>query len=147
MAVGVSLPKVELEGFRSRFASAVRDQVGSGLSEARLSISAWLTPEQIHEGLMDELDTLHPYGQGNPEPVFGLSKVVLRRRPEVFKVRHFRFWVEDGRGRALGGVAWKMAERLPPLGVPLDLAIELNWNFFNDRKMLQLELIDWRTTP
>ncbi len=145
MAVGVSLPKVELEGFRSRFANTVREQVGSGVTEAQLAISAWLTPEQINEGLMDELDTLHPYGQGNPEPVFGLAKVVLRRRPEIFKFRHFRFWVEDGRGRALGGVAWKMADRIPPVGVPLDLAVELNWNFFNDRKMLQLELIDWRT--
>ena len=144
MAVGVSLPKVELEGFRSRFAKAVRDQVGSGLTEARLAISAWLTPDQINEGLMDELDALHPYGQGNPEPVFGLAKVVFRRRPEVFKARHFRFWVEDSRGRALSGVAWKMADRMPPLGVPLDLAVELNWNFFNDRKMLQLELVDWR---
>jgi single-stranded-DNA-specific exonuclease len=146
MAVGVSLPKVELEGFRSRFAKAVRDQVGSGLTEARLTISAWLTPDQINEGLMDELDALHPYGQGNPEPVFGLAKVVFRRRPEVFKARHFRFWVEDSRGRALSGVAWKMADRMPPLGVPLDLAVELNWNFFNDRKTLQIELIDWRTT-
>ncbi len=145
MAVGVSLPKVELEGFRARFAKTVRDQVGSGVAEAQLAISAWLTPEQINEGLMDELETLHPYGQGNPEPVFGLSRVVLRRRPEVFKFRHFRFWLEDGRGRSIGGVAWKMAERVPPVGVPLDLAVELNWNFFNDRKMLQLELVDWRT--
>jgi single-stranded-DNA-specific exonuclease len=146
MAVGVSLPKIELEGFRTRFAGAVRDHSGSEIAEATLGIAAWLTTDQVHEGLMDELDALHPYGQGNPEPVFGLRGVSLRRRPEVFKVRHFRFWLEDSRGRALNGVAWKMADRMPPLGVPLDLAVELNWNFFNDRKMLQLELIDWRST-
>jgi single-stranded-DNA-specific exonuclease len=144
MAVGVSLPKTGLDAFRSRFETAVRDAVGSGIAEARLAIAAWLTPEQIDEGLMDELDLLHPYGQANPEPVFGLRRVVLRRRPEVFKQRHFRFWLEDGRGRAHGGVAWKMADRIPPQGVPLDLAIELNWNYFNDRRSLQLELIDWR---
>ena len=66
------------------------------------------------------------------------------RRSEVFKTRHFRFWLEDERSRALSGVAWKMAERVPPVGVPVDLAIKLNWNFFNDRKLLQLELVDWR---
>jgi single-stranded-DNA-specific exonuclease len=144
MAVGVSLPKVELEGFRGRFASAVRDHSGSAIAELKLGISAWLSPEQINDDLMDELDTLHPYGQGNPEPIFGLRGVTLRRRPEIFKVRHFRFWVDDARGRGLNGVAWKMADRIPPQGVPLDLAVELNWNFFNDRKLLQLELIDWR---
>jgi single-stranded-DNA-specific exonuclease len=144
MAVGVSLPKVELEGFRARFARAVRTRVGEGIADATLAISAWITPEQVNEGLMDELDSLRPYGQGNPEPVFGLRGVSLRRRPEIFKARHFRFWIEDGRGRGIGGVAWKMADRIPPLGVPLDLAVELNWNIFNDRKMLQLELVDWR---
>jgi single-stranded-DNA-specific exonuclease len=144
MAVGVSLPKSELDGFRSRFAGAVRSHAGDGIAEARLGIAAWLSPEQITEALMDELDALHPYGQGNPEPVFGLRGVPLNRRPEIFKARHFRFWLEDGRGRALAGVAWKMADRIPPLGIPLDLALELKWNFFNDRRLLQLELVDWR---
>jgi len=147
MAVGISLPKSELEGFRGRFAAAVREHVGEAIAESRLTISAWLTPDQITEHLMDELDTLHPYGQGNPEPVFGMRGVSFRRRPEVFKVRHFRFWLEDSRGRALSGVAWKMADRVPPVGVPLDREVELNWNYFNDRKLLQIELIDWRKAP
>jgi single-stranded-DNA-specific exonuclease len=118
--------------------------VGGGIADAQLNISAWLNPEQIAEELMDELDALHPYGQGNPEPVFGLRGVAFRRRPEIFKARHFRFRLEDSRGRALSGVAWKMADRIPPLGEPVDIAVELNWNFFNDRKSLQLELVDWR---
>jgi single-stranded-DNA-specific exonuclease len=147
MAVGISLPKGELEGFRGRFAAAVRDHVGPEIAESRLTISAWLTPDQITEHLMGELDTLHPYGQGNPEPVFGLCGVAFRRRPEVFKLRHFRFWLEDSRGRVLSGVAWKMADRVPPAGVALDLAVELNWNYFNDRKLLQIELVDWRKAP
>jgi single-stranded-DNA-specific exonuclease len=144
MAVGVSLPKAELAGFRARFDAAVRAHVGGGIADAQLNISAWLDPEQIADDLMNELDALHPYGQGNPEPVFGLRGVAFRRRPEIFKARHFRFRLEDSRGRPLSGVAWKMADRIPPLGEPVDLAVELNWNFFNDRKSLQLELVDWR---
>jgi single-stranded-DNA-specific exonuclease len=144
MAVGVSLPKANLEGFRGRFRDAVKKHVGSGIAEARIAIAAWLTADQIHEGLMDELETLQPYGQSNPEPIFGLRGVTFRRRPEIFKIRHFRFWLDDTRGRALNGVAWKMADRMPPQGVPIDVAIKLNWNFYNDRKLLQLELVDWR---
>ena len=34
-----------------------------------------------------------------------------------------------------------MAHRMPPLGVPLDFAVEMAWNHFNDRKLLQMELI------
>ncbi len=144
MAVGISLAKVHLETFRTRFAEAVRAHAGGDISEARLEISVWLMPEQINERLMDDLDSLHPFGQGNPEPVFGVRGVVLRAHPEIFKEQHFRFHFDDGRGRRLHGVAWKMAQRLPPLGVPLDFAVELKWNHFNNRKLLQLGLIDWR---
>lgn len=144
MAVGVSLTKLQVELFRERFAEAVRSHIGSDLVEPRLQLAAWLTAEQVRERLMDELCTLHPFGQGNPEPVFGIRGVVLRQRPEVFKGQHFRFNFDDSKGRRLFGVAWKLASRMPPLGEPIDLAVELTWNHFNDRKLLQLELIDWR---
>lgn len=146
MAVGVALPQLHIEAFRARFAAAVRAHVGGDIGEARLELAAWLTPEQITERLMEELDALHPFGQGNPEPVFGVRGVVMRTPPEVFKEQHFRFQFEDGRGRRLHGVAWKLAHRLPPTLVPLDLAVELKWNHFNGRKLLQLGLIDWRTS-
>lgn len=144
MAVGVSLPKDRLESFRERFAEAIRAHTGGAIAEQPLEIAAWLKTEQIHEGLMDEIEALHPFGQGNPEPVFGVRGVVLRQRPDVFKDLHFRFSFDGGGGRRLHGVAWKMARRLPPLGNPLDFAVELNWNYFNDRRLLQLELVDWR---
>jgi single-stranded-DNA-specific exonuclease len=146
MAVGISLAKDRVEGFRSQFAQAVRDHAGGDIAEARLDLAAWITPEQIGERLMDDLAALHPFGQGNPEPVFGVRGVVLRPPPTIFKEHHFRFWFEDNRGRRLHGVAWKMARRVPPAGVPLDLAVELSWNHYNDRKLLQLQLIDWRPT-
>ncbi len=145
MAVGVALPKENLEKFRVRFAEGVRAWTGGRAAEPELRIAAWLRLADIQDRLMDELAQMHPFGQANPEPVFGLRGVVLRQRPEVFKGQHFRFVLEQADGRRrLYGVAWKMAERLPPVGRPLDLAVELTWNFFNDRKSIQLELIDWR---
>lgn len=144
MAVGIALPKLHLEAFRARFAEAVRTLAGSDIAQAKLTLAAWLTADQVTPALMEELDALRPFGQGNPEPVFGVSNAVFRWAPEVFKDIHFRFQLEDSRGRRLHGVAWKLAHRLPPLGVPVDLAVELNWNHFNGRKLLQLELIDWR---
>ncbi len=144
MAVGVAVPKASVEDFRRTFAAAVQAHVGGEIEERELPVSAWIRPEQIGVKLMDELDALHPFGQGNPEPVFGLRGVVLKQRPDVFKGQHFRFNFDDPRGRRLFGVAWKMADRLPPAREPLDFAVHLRWNHFNDRKLLQLELVDWR---
>ena len=144
MAVGISLTKSKVEEFRARFAEAVLRHAGPDFAEPRVEIAAWLKPEQVRELLMEEISALHPFGQGNPKPIFGVRGVVLRQRPDVFKGQHFRFTFEDGSGRRIFGVAWKMADRIPPLGVPIDLAVELTWNFFNDRRLLQIELIDWR---
>ena len=143
MAVGVGVLKENLEGFRQAFAAGVTAHVGGEIEERELAISAWVDPEAIGAKLMDELDGLHPFGQGNSEPVFGIKGVVLRQRPDVFKKIHFRFNFEDSRGRRLFGVAWKMADRLPPAGEPIDLAVHLR-NHFNDRKLMQLDLVDWR---
>jgi single-stranded-DNA-specific exonuclease len=114
------------------------------MAEPGLEIACWLDLEQVREQLLDELEVLHPFGQGNPEPVFGLRGVRFRQRPEVFKEQHFRFQLDDARGRRLYGVAWKQAQRIPPIGVPVDLAVEVAWNIHNDRKLLQMELLDWR---
>ena len=144
MAVGIAIEKTRLDAFRTHFAETVRAQAGGDIAHRVLELSAWLEAEQVSEQFMTELEALHPFGQGNPEPVFGVSGVVLRVAPEVFKGQHFRFQFDNGRGRRLHGVAWKMAERVPPVGVAIDLAVQITWNHFNDRKLLQLELIDWR---
>ncbi|MDB6094063.1 MAG: single-stranded-DNA-specific exonuclease RecJ [Verrucomicrobia bacterium] len=144
MAVGVAIEKSRLEAFRTHFSDTVRAHAGGDIAQRQLDLSAWLEAGQVNEQLMTELEALHPFGQGNPEPVFGVGGMTFRQPPEVFKAQHFRFHFENGRGRRLHGVAWKMAHRLPPVGVKLDLAVQITWNHFNDRKLLQLELIDWR---
>ncbi|MFI5336012.1 MAG: single-stranded-DNA-specific exonuclease RecJ [Opitutales bacterium] len=144
MAVGVALRKPRLEEFRGQFDAAIRRACGESAGEPVIELSGWLEGTEIHEQLMNELDQLHPFGQGNPEPLFGVRGVRLPRPPDVFKDLHFRFAAEDDNGRRLSGVAWKQAHHLPPVGRPLELVVQLNWNHYNGRKILQLELQDWR---
>jgi single-stranded-DNA-specific exonuclease len=144
MAVGVSLRKPRVEEFRAQFNEVIRARRGLDACEPIIELASWLEGQQVTEKLLEELDQLHPFGQGNPEPIFGVRGVRLRQRPEIFKEQHFRFTAEDARGRRISGVAWKLAEKLPPVGQPLELAVQLNWNFYGGRKTLQLELLDWR---
>ncbi len=144
MAVGVALRKERLGDFRALFDRAICEARGGGADECPIELSGWLEGEEVGEPLLRELDRLHPFGQGNPEPVFGVRGLRLARPPEVFKEQHFRFTAADARGRRISGVAWKQAHRLPPAGVPLELAVQLNWNSYNGRRTLQMELLDWR---
>jgi single-stranded-DNA-specific exonuclease len=109
-----------------------------------LELSGWVDATQLNEQLMAELEQMQPFGMGNPEPIFGVRGIRLRNRPDVFKEQHFRFAGEDTTGRRISGVAWKLADRLPPVGAPLEMAVQLNWNHYNGRRTLQMELLDWR---
>lgn len=144
MAVGISLTKRRLDEFRAKFDEVIRGHSGNGAAEPGLDLSGWLEATAVNEQLMGELEQLHPFGMGHPEPVFGVRGLRLRHRPDVFKEQHFRFAGEDATGRRISGVAWKMADRLPPVGAPLELAVQLNWNYYNGRRTLQMELLDWR---
>jgi single-stranded-DNA-specific exonuclease len=144
MAVGVSLKKTRLAEFRAMFDEVIRRGREGEACEPGLELSGWIEATQLNERLMGELELLQPFGLGNPEPVFGVRGVQLRHRPDVFKEQHFRFAGEDASGRRISGVAWKLADRLPPVGVPLEMAVQLNWNHYNGRKILQMELLDWR---
>lgn len=144
MAVGVSLSKLRLDDFRGRFDAAIRRLRGTDCFEAELELSGWLEGVEVNEHLLRELERLHPFGMANPEPTFGVRGLRLRAAPEVFKEQHFRFAAFDDRGRRISGVAWKQASRLPPIGVPIEMAVQLNWNNYNGRRYLQIELLDWR---
>jgi single-stranded-DNA-specific exonuclease len=100
--------------------------------------------DAAHEGTLGDLDRLHPFGQFNPEPVFGTRGVVIEHSPEVFKKHHFRFQLLSASGRRVFGVAWNMGESVPPVGQPVDIAYQLVWNRFNGRSFVQLQLQDWR---
>jgi len=143
MAVGVSLRKTRVAEFQRRFDDIIRARHAGADGEQVLEISCWLEATEVRDGFMEQMEQLQPFGQGNAEPTFAIRGARLRQ-VEVFKEVHFRFQAEDARGRRLSGVAWKMAQHLPPTGEPLELAAQLNWNHFNGRKTLQLELIDWR---
>jgi single-stranded-DNA-specific exonuclease len=147
MAVGVTLETANIAAFHMAFAAAVqarRENPAMMEAACALELSAWIGPEEIGEELLTDLDLLHPYGESNAEPVFGVRRVRLAQPPEVFKEVNYRCRVPTGRGRGVSAVAWRKASRLPPAGAEIDLAAKLQWNNWNGRKYPQLEILDWR---
>lgn len=144
MAVGVGLDPGNVDRFREAFHEAVLAHVDGELPEPTLALASWLRPSDLSEFLLDELERLHPFGQGNPEPVFGLRRIRLHREPETFGNGHCRFWLETGHGRAISGVAWRGAENAPPAREPVDMALRLMWNEWNGRRHPRVTLVDWR---
>jgi single-stranded-DNA-specific exonuclease len=144
LAVGISMQADRVEAFRAAFDEAVAAAEVAGLARPALDIAAWMPLDAVRESTLDEISLLHPFGQHNPEPVFGAHGVVFDSPPEVFRDQHFRFQIHTLTGRRIAGVAWNMADRLPPVGRKVDLAFQLQWNRFNGRRSIQMDLQDWR---
>lgn len=146
MAVGMAIDKERVGLLREHFNQAVKAFMDTHVYEKSIEISTFLTLEDIGPELMDEIDLLQPFGQGNREPIFGSKRIVFRQRPKVFKEVHFRFALEDKKGRPIQGVAWKMADCIPELNTPVDIAYRLAWNSFGRQKVLQIDLINWKAS-
>lgn len=145
MAAGVSLKVADIKAFTVRYLESLKALYPDGLPEPSLKLSTWLEVENLEEGLLEELDRLHPFGQGNAEPVFGLRGVVLEEAPHAFGEGNFRFRMPAVHGARSGvaGIAWRM-HGVPEVGQPIDMAVRFAWNYWRNSRYPQVTLIDWK---
>ena len=78
-AGGFSVKDGEQERFRELFSTACAAQAESLPDEVRgvSSFDGWVAPEELTLELLDDLRRMEPFGEGNPEPLFGLRGVHL----------------------------------------------------------------------
>ena len=98
-AAGFSVKDGMVDAFRERFA-----EVCAGLSaevcdeERGDGVDAWVSPDDLTIELAEWITRLEPFGEGNPEPVFGMKSAVLRDiRPLGAEGRHLALTVNGMR--------------------------------------------------
>ena len=144
MAVGLTTSEDKIDALREAFEQALERQFPEGLPEPVLRIDAFMQADELTEGLLEELNCLAPFGQGNPEPVLAVRGVTVGNISPL-GTGHVRFSVERGYGMPpVDGVAWNMAGNPPPAGVPLDLAVRYHWQSWRGRRSQRVTLLDWR---
>ena len=146
MAVGLSLDQKDLDEFQEAFDAAVKAQIGNAVYEPAIDIECWVQPGDINVELLQQLDQLQPFGQGNPEPVLGTRFMELVYPPQTFGEggKNFRFFHFNPKGERISAIAWNLGSRIPPAKVPVDLAFKYAWNTYNGVSSPQMEILDWR---
>tara|TARA_A100001015_G_scaffold314688_1_gene424706 strand:- start:686 stop:2407 length:1722 start_codon:yes stop_codon:yes gene_type:complete len=144
MAVGLTLQWDQLAFLKKAFNESLMALYPKGLPEPVLTIACWLDCEEVNRSLLEELHLLQPFGQRNPEPVFGIRNVLFEEAPKRFGKTHQKFFIQKKKSKeVLEGVAWNRTD-LPDVGVPVDLAVRLEWNVWRNKKSLRLSLVDWK---
>ncbi|MDR2721066.1 MAG: single-stranded-DNA-specific exonuclease RecJ [Puniceicoccales bacterium] len=144
-AVGVSVKSENLEAFRRRFCNIVSSKMKGTDFDEIIEIAGELDINAIDDDFMRDLELLHPFGQGNPEPMFLIKSVKIETKPELFGTTkaHLKFWLNCRCRKRIFVIGWEMAHNIPPTGTKLNLVAKISMDFWNGNRSKLITLVDW----
>ena len=147
MAAGLSLQAENLTEFRTGLGRAIEKQLGGTVrEEPALQIDAWLGLDEVHLDLAEALESLAPFGAGNPSLTFATRNVNLKSISTIGKAKeHLRLTVEDESGNVQGILWWGGAgEELPEQEGKFDIAYSMRASTFRGEKQVTLQFEEFR---
>jgi len=147
MAAGLSLDPANLETFRQRLNQLARLRLRPEDLQPPLRLDAAVSLNELSGSAIEELDRLKPTGQGNP-PVQFCARGLTHQRPLQrmgADRQHVKMWVTDGTAQC-EAVWWNAGEGRLPTG-RFDLAFAPAINEFQQRRTVQLKVLDWQPAP
>lgn len=149
-AAGLTIEESQIEAFREEFIEHVAGEIGEDdrIAEVRVDAEAPLT--QLTVPIVQQIELLAPFGQGNPRPVLCAMGVELARPPKKMGggERHLSLQLKQ-HSRSLRAVAFGQAdwaEALEAVGGPIDIAYQPVINEYRGMRGVELHLVDWRPT-
>lgn len=108
LAAGVTLPTANIEAFRRRVNEFYRDKKLKNQTELLLPRADVTTQfEYVTEDLVVQLETLEPFGSGNPQPILRSENVlVTHQRRMGADGQHVKLELQDGAGLKLQVLAF-----------------------------------------
>lgn len=150
MAAGFSLKAENIEGFR-HFLKIHSEELLSSYRPT-LSIDGLLTPRGAHLDFTKMLQTIGPFGMGNPTPRFVLSHIQVAHCQEVGK-NHLRLILRGEDGSSLKAMAFQaggtsLGDRLQSKSSrPFQVAGTLSINSWRDQDSVVLHIEDAAEIP
>ncbi len=148
MAAGMALSKDNLSAFRKGLGRAIEKQLGSiTREEPTLQIDAWLKLRDLDLELATALESLAPFGAGNPSLTLATSNVTLRSVAPIGKAKeHLRLNVEDSTSGEVQSILWwgGAGADVPEVGSVFDIAYSLRASTFRGEKQVSLQFEEFR---
>ncbi len=146
MAAGLSLTYENLEAFRSRFEDSVSESLSPHDLVPELTVDQELKFTEISERLINEIESLAPFGAGNPEPVF-MTRDVRVASSKIIGGRHRRMILtQSGNSNAkkINAIQFN-AQTDQSLRDAFDrIAFKIRWNRWRGSKTAQLIVEDFQ---
>ncbi|HEY6839321.1 MAG TPA: single-stranded-DNA-specific exonuclease RecJ [Geobacteraceae bacterium] len=140
-AAGLAIEEATLASFVEMFDAVAHGHLTPDDLTPELAIDAVLSPGEITLDLAQILETLTPFGMGNPEPVFMLRRATVVER-RILKEKHVKLKMDAG-GSLFEAIGFNMAPPFHP-GDVVELAFTLQTNEWRGKKDVQLRMRDVR---
>lgn len=146
MAAGLKINRNQLMEFQSALQQYADRIISETQRYKRVRADAEITEDDIKPQLMDELEQLHPFGEGNPVPSFVLRAHGITNPVRVGSNRvHLKFKTSRN---SLDGIIFNRSDldEKDLINCSQDLLFELGWNEFRGKKAIQLKAKDIQST-
>lgn len=130
-AAGIEIERDRVAGFSAAFCKHAEDVLTPADMIAVERVDAVVGGDELGMTLAEELQTLAPFGRGNPSVSLMLADASFRDGRPMGEGKHLRFTV-DSRGASARAVAFGIGGRLPvEEGAPADATFTLEVNEWN----------------
>ncbi|MFN3166548.1 MAG: single-stranded-DNA-specific exonuclease RecJ [Phycisphaeraceae bacterium] len=147
MAAGLSLPSVSLNAFRDALVEQVNAALDINDMVQRVRIDASIALDDCDVCVFELLQSLAPFGRGNPKPRLVAERLTLDRPAQRMGARgkHLSLYLKRG-GRSIRAVAWGMGDRAEqlPAGAVVDVVFQPAINDWRGNRSAELHVIDLR---
>lgn len=144
LAAGVTLPTKNIAQFRKRVNDFYRSQHLTDQQVLLLpTADATATFTEVTEALVEQIMTLEPFGNGNPQPIIKSEQVtVINLRRMGSDAQHVKLEVRDAWGRTLSILAFNAPEHffVEP-GTHVDIWYQPDINEWNGRRTVEGRLL------
>ena len=144
MAAGLKIREENINDFQSAFESAIRRTAESEDLTPTLPIDSELDLAMISDTLVDELESLMPFGTENPEPLFLAANVEVVSSKVVGK-NHQRMLLRRSmtpRAPAYAAIQFNFDSQVNTKQHLSQIVFKLRWNRWKNKKTVQLVVED-----
>ncbi|MDM4018604.1 single-stranded-DNA-specific exonuclease RecJ [Roseiconus lacunae] len=147
-AAGLSIDERQIDAFREEFCEAVAQQIAESNVEPEIVIDAEAPFGQINLNTVKQIETMEPFGEGNPRPTLLCQNVTLAEpaRRMGSGDRHLTVRLDQG-GKVIRGVAFgcgDWCEEMNECDGPIHVAYRPVINEFGGYRRVEVHLVDWK---
>jgi single-stranded-DNA-specific exonuclease len=137
MAAGLKIKTENIDRFKNHFENVVTRMAKPADFIPKINIDCRLDFVNISNKLIDELESLKPFGIANHEPLFMTKEVHIVSSKHVGN-HHRQMVLEQHTGKTFNAIQFNVDPQIPSKNTFDQIAYRLRWNRWNGRKRAQI---------